>query len=780
MMRKVAGIAKKNWFRILLICEALILVLAVVRYVHDSKTLEKYHFDAEDFDLQNGDISEDTSYYLITQSGEGPKHFLFGPYHNLSRGSYRVTAHYSSTAAGNENMIWVYSDEAQSRDILGDVRYMNNNENTLVTDFYLTTTVKKIQYRVIFMDEGELDFYGVDVEETMAFDNVLMAGLIVVLLLVPLCIQIYRKRRKLFGEVTRETKHVLLGLVAVTLAACGPCFMDYTISSHDFIFHIVRIEGIKDGWLAGQFPTRIQPTWFHGLGYASSVFYGDILLWPSAFLRLLGLPVQYCYQFLQVLINVLTCAVTYNVLKRMVRNRYSALFGTVIYMLAPYRMENLYLRNAVGEASAMIFLPLVVYGMWLILTKEASAQQKKRKWLPLAIGMTGLVQTHILTFEMVLVLVIIVALTKIVRIFREKRIFDLIKAAGVAVLLNAWFLLPFLQFFGGDYKVTTQKPAFIQTTGAYLNQLFMFSSNYNKTSSNLPLSEGIGTEMPLSVGLGFGIAIVLILAITCSGNRKKDARLRLSFYTVILGIICLLMASNMFPWDAISKLGEIPAKMVSSLQFVWRFLSPATVLLVVATTLAIDYGRENMNQVKITVAEAVVGVLILLQGFYLTDTWIVQSSTGRIYNIEALDLNYASSGNEYIPANAVMAECFKHHTVYSTENTDVVNVEIDGTNVSFKAVNSGEADCLVLPLLNYPGYRARWVETGQTLTLTNTEYQMLAVEVPAGFVGNIEVRYVGRGYWRITDVISVLTLICLCGYPLYRRKRSKKNTRSVA
>lgn len=249
-MKSWSTFVKRHWFKGLLLVEAIVLILAVVRYVHDSKTLEHRHFEATDFELLSGDISEDWSYYFVSETGEGARHFILGPYCDLSRGSYRTTVHYDTTASATMSFCWMYSDEAQDKDILCDNRDLARDHSSISTNFYLTNTVRKLQCRIIFMDDGVLNFYGVDIDETMDFDNIVMAGLICILILIPVCILLIRRYRASGRKMSKQSKYILTGLVAVTLAACGPCFLNYAITTHDYQFHAVRIEGIKDGWLA--------------------------------------------------------------------------------------------------------------------------------------------------------------------------------------------------------------------------------------------------------------------------------------------------------------------------------------------------------------------------------------------------------------------------------------------------------------------------------------------------------------------------------------------------
>ena len=40
---------------------------------------------------------------------------------------------------------------------------------------------------------------------------------------------------------------------------------DYVIGGGDIVFHMMRIEGVKDGLVSGQFPVRIPPEWLFGM-----------------------------------------------------------------------------------------------------------------------------------------------------------------------------------------------------------------------------------------------------------------------------------------------------------------------------------------------------------------------------------------------------------------------------------------------------------------------------------------------------------------------------------
>ena len=66
-----------------------------------------------------------------------------------------------------------------------------------------------------------------------------------------------------------------------------------------------------------------------------------------------------------------------------------------------HRLVATYTRAAVGAFSGMAFLPFVILGLWNMFScgdepEDAKADNSKASWIFLGIGITGLLQTHIL------------------------------------------------------------------------------------------------------------------------------------------------------------------------------------------------------------------------------------------------------------------------------------------------------------------------------------------------------------------------------------------------
>ena len=184
---------------------------------------------------------------------------------------------------------------------------------------------------------------------------------------------------------------ILLGIMVIVVSY--PFFAtQITPSNHgDLLFHLNRIEGIKDGLLAGQFPVRIHAYQLDGYGYPVGIFYPDLFLYPAAFLRLLGVRIEGAYNFLCIMSNIMTVYSSWYAFSRFSRSYKIGAISAVLYTICSYHIIEIYVRSALGEKLAMAFFPLVLVMMWEIIYKD------EKKWPVFVVAFTCIIQAHILT-----------------------------------------------------------------------------------------------------------------------------------------------------------------------------------------------------------------------------------------------------------------------------------------------------------------------------------------------------------------------------------------------
>ncbi|HAP8944954.1 TPA: hypothetical protein IV334_002980, partial [Enterococcus faecium] len=88
-------------------------------------------------------------------------------------------------------------------------------------------------------------------------------------------------------------------------------------------------------------------------------------------------------------------------------------FFAIIYTTSSFRSVEIFLRGAMGELLAMSILPLILLGFIKLY------DSKKESWVMLAISMTLLIYTHVLSVAMTMVMIIIAL---IIQFYRKKKI----------------------------------------------------------------------------------------------------------------------------------------------------------------------------------------------------------------------------------------------------------------------------------------------------------------------------------------------------------------------
>lgn len=177
------------------------------------------------------------------------------------------------------------------------------------------------------------------------------------------------RRRILEGKVDGVQQLVFWRLVGTVLLAYFPYLTDYFIIGDDTLVWLQRIEGMR-----------------------GNLLHGEVFLWLPVLLRFIGFPVMTAYKLFVLATIAATAVISYLSFKRCVQDRQAALFGAFAYTLNPWYLYTVYCRGAVGEFSAMTFLPLVFCGIYSLFSENARASgDKQHKWY-IAVGIAAILQ----------------------------------------------------------------------------------------------------------------------------------------------------------------------------------------------------------------------------------------------------------------------------------------------------------------------------------------------------------------------------------------------------
>lgn len=574
--------------------------------------------------------------------------------------------------------------------------------------------------------------------------------------------------------VSKEKKQVFFFLAVISFIASLPYLYGCSYTGADLTYHLQRIEGVKDGLLSGQFPVRLEPKWVYNHGYADAIFYCNALLYFPAVLRILGFTVTASYNVYCIFLTIATVWISYYSFSRIFKNDTIGVICSALYTLSVFRIYKLVITTAVGEGSAVTFIPLVIYGLYRVFSEEPKEPKYKTAWVPIMLGYAGLIQTHVLTCEITALVTVIICLIYIRKIFCKDTFWELAKGAMGALLLSIWFLIPFLDYYvTQDVHIKHVSARTIQSSGLTLaHLLFHFWNNGAHTPAD---GSGVYHSHPVGIGLVLIIGLGLFLILWFSGAFQKmdDGFASFTKRISLIGIILLVMSLNVFPWDKIQDLHPVAASLVSSLQFPNRFLGWGSVCLILVFGFCLWYFCSKGSKAYwIMVAVALLGVTS--SGMYLLDYVKMGQGYYELYNEESMGFGYISGGEYVIEGTDADKLSFAKPEVYG--DVELLSYEKGCLQATLTCVNpSGEQGYVDVPLLLYKGYEAFCQETEEEIELTYGKNNVIRALIPAGFEGSLKIGFVSPIYWRIAEIISALTIAMLLvtGWK-YRRKKDVK------
>lgn len=572
--------------------------------------------------------------------------------------------------------------------------------------------------------------------------------------------------------VSPDKKSAFFFVMVISLIASVPYICGYNITGADLTYHLRRIEGVKDGLLGGQFPVRLEPKWLYGYGYADAIFYCNTFLYFPALLRLLGFPVSASYNAYCVVLNLATAWISYYCFRRIFGKRHIGVVCSALYTLSVFRIYKLIVTTATGEGTAVTFLPLVIYGLYRIFTEDPKEKKYKTAWIPIMLGFSGLIQSHVLTCEITAFVTLLFCLVYIRKIFCLNTFWELFKGAASALLLGAWFLVPFVDYYvTQDMHVKHVSARTIQFCGLYFAQL---AFHFWKTGRNTPNGEnGMQYSHPVGIGLVLMLGLGLFLILWFSGAFRKTRDRRISFgkITALVGTLLLYMSMNIFPWDRIQALHPVAASLVSSLQFPNRFLGWGTVCLVFAFGGCLWYFENHGGKRIFWMMTGLALIGVTTSSMHLLDYVNGGQDYYELYNEEGMGFGYISGAEYLIEGTEEGKLTFAVPTAGA--GVEILGYEKNYLKAEMQCANSTGADSYVdFPLLLYKGYQARDMDTGQRMELCAGENNAVRVLIPAGFEGSLKVDFASPIYWRISELVSAATMAGLAF--LWRRSRRRK------
>ena len=518
--------------------------------------------------------------------------------------------------------------------------------------------------------------------------------------------------------------------VIMTYPAFSGHFMKLTM---DGGIHLSRMESIFEMIKMGKLPPLVN---FIGLGNHGNAFNG-MYPWVSMAIffvlpRFFLTSPMHALFASYVLINIATLFNAYLLTRELSKDTRIRLFATLFYVFNAYHLTLLFSRNAVGEALAYTFAPLVLLGCFQIW------RGRTRGILHIALGMGMIANSHVISlFLMVLFLVVLEFSRLILKKITWQEIINFVIAGGLAVLIGFYSITNIIKISRANHLYTPGKKLVpIQVSEMVTNVL----NNSIQDKSEV-----------FNIGL-IGLGILLFLLIQLFRHQKLQSWNGWGLLAIVLFILTTAWLPFQKPWVINSIFGNI--------QFLGRILSLIILSLVIAITLYLTQNHKyNVFMLTFT------SVLLIVMGIGSVSQfhWKKNDDPIRYYvnnkNLVATAHTEGYGFKDYAVANS------KGDILYLRANTPIKKYKGTGDEATF-VVNASHRRATI-PINLYKNVEYQIYVDGKKIK----QFKCAKILSLALSRRNHKIKLIAKAGLSeyITMLISVVSMVICSGLLLRRR-----------
>lgn len=532
----------------------------------------------------------------------------------------------------------------------------------------------------------------------------------------------------------KEIINYILIIIASIIISIPLANKSLNIYRDDGIQHICRIIGTEQTLADKQFLPMIMSNLCNNFGYSWNIFYSPLTAYMSVMFRIFNFSYVNCLKLCMFVIVLLSGLTMYKLTFRITKNKKLATLASIIYILAPYRITDMYTRTALAELASFIFIPIVFEGLYIIVNEE-------KKSYKLALGAAGLILTH----QVIAMYTAIICFVYLIVFFKKLKSKTVLKNIGVnllfCILMTSFYWVGLLQhYFSTSYEVFVpgrmEREEVLIFYKAKFSQLFITSS-----------------EQTMIYAIGLLSVIGLVLTPIAYKKVPEEYKKTYIFF-LITGVILIGMTLSIFPFEKLPQA-------LTMLQFTFRLFTFTSFFFafVVATNFAILI--KNFKTLDIVVL-LTISILLLVPyksklDFNLKDNEErlingvrITENTGRVHA--------GMASMEYLPTKAFKNLKYianRKYEVIVLDNNEAVISDYtkQASNMNCKISNINKETTIELPYIYYLGYRV--YADGQEIKYTESDNGFIQINIAKD--SQIKVKYLGTNEMLISYAISIIS-----------------------
>ena len=530
----------------------------------------------------------------------------------------------------------------------------------------------------------------------------------------------------------------LIIIISLSYMAIIPILSAGFFPLHDGA-HVARVYEMVQALKDGQFPVRFVADLGYGYGYPLFNFYAPLPYYFASSVYLFGVDVLVATKIMFLFGILFSFISMYLLVRRILHSYLSGLLAGVLYVYAPYHAIDIYIRGAVGEYWAMAFIPLLILGIYNVLTSTTDRKLIQASSIVI-FSYSGILLSHNITGMIVTVglgiflLITIIHAALLGHSFKKKIILGLILILSLGIC--AFFWLPAISELGfTSISALITGGSIFSDHFVYLDQLW--SSPWGFAGSAPGRLDGIS----FMVGK---IHIVLSVITVCLFFINRSFRLK---YKVLFLFVCTLLFLSIYMATEYSFMVWKLSPILAFVQFPWRFLLFTTFCLSFLPAFLFCELKRTIQVLSFLLLSI---VIIGYNGRYFHPKEYIFRDSKAYIQPSVLQWDVSKDSDEYLPVSFKRpknGDEIRADRYVLNSGIAITDAHRTSNELNFKAINTTGEDGL-LALSYFPGWKvyanavpveSKEIEGKISIPMSNTwtTYRAVFYNTPVRTIANV-------------------------------------------